>query len=87
MQFYNFIFLARSFAADKSYLVSRLAKVGKRAEANNTPLAFLIYPEGTVADGPGRAISKKYAEKAGMVRLFLRPEYVLMLTSALRRQT
>ena len=70
MQMFRFIFLARSFAADKGYLVRKLAKVGKRAEANDHPLAFLIYPEGTVCDGPGRAISKKYSEKTGMVRLF-----------------
>lgn len=68
MQMFRFIFLARSFAADKSYLVGNLAKVGRRAEENNNPLAFLIYPEGTVCDGPGRAISKKYAEKMAIVR-------------------
>ena len=72
MQFFRFIFLARSFASDKTYLVSKLSKVGKRAEAENNPLAFLIFPEGTVCDGDGRGISKKYAEKAGLVSISLR---------------
>lgn len=72
MQVYRFIFLARSWAHDKLVLVSHLAKLGRKAHLEDTPLAFLIYPEGTVISNDTRPISKKYADKLGIVReLFL----------------
>lgn len=69
MQFFNFIFLARSWAADRSYLASRLAWLGRRAEEKDTPLTFILYPEGTLVASDTRPISKKYADKLGIVSL------------------
>lgn len=67
MQIFRFIFLARSWASDRVYFVSQLAGTGKRAEQNNTPLAFVIFPEGTICDGDGMLHSQKYADKIGIV--------------------
>ncbi|EJC98701.1 acyltransferase-domain-containing protein [Fomitiporia mediterranea MF3/22] len=66
MQIFRFIFLARSWASDKHYLVSRLAKLGRKAQLEDTPLAIIIYPEGTVPSKNTRPISKKYADKMGI---------------------
>ena len=71
MQVFRFIFLARSWASDKHYLVSRLAKVGRKAQEENTPLAFIIYPEGTLVSKDTRPISKKFADKIGVVSHFV----------------
>ena len=67
MQFYRFIFLARNWATDKHYLVSKLARVGHKAQEEHMPLAFIIYPEGTLVSEDTRPISKKYADKMGIV--------------------
>lgn len=69
MQVFRFIFLARSWASDKVYLVRRLAKLGRKAQLEDTPLAFMIYPEGTLVATDTRPISKKYADKLGIVSL------------------
>ncbi|KAF9650669.1 acyltransferase-domain-containing protein [Thelephora ganbajun] len=66
MQFYNFIFLARSWASDRRYLVNRLAWLGKRAQEQDIPLTFILYPEGTLVSPNTRPISKKYADKMGI---------------------
>ncbi|KAL5536028.1 hypothetical protein ACEPAF_4122 [Sanghuangporus sanghuang] len=66
MQVFRFIFLARSWAHDKHVLVSHLAKLGRKAHLEDTPLAFLIYPEGTVISNETRPISKKYADRLGI---------------------
>ncbi|THH10539.1 hypothetical protein EW145_g1245 [Phellinidium pouzarii] len=66
MQIFSFIFLARSWVSDKHYLVSKLAKLGRKAQQGDTPLAFIIYPEGTLVSKDTRPISKKYAEKMGI---------------------
>lgn len=63
MQFFNFIFLARSWASDKLQLASALAALVKE----DGPLAFIIYPEGTLVSNMTRPISKKFAEKMGIV--------------------
>ena len=67
MQFYNFIFLARSWASDRLYLANRLAWLGKRAQEQDIPLTFILYPEGTLVSPNTRPISKKYADKMGIV--------------------
>lgn len=67
MQFFNFIFLARSWASDRHYLVKELASIGRQAEQNDTPLAFILYPEGTLVSKDTRPLSKKYADKMGIV--------------------
>lgn len=67
MQFFNFIFLARSWASDRHYLVKELAAIGRRAEQTDIPLTFILYPEGTLVSKDTRPISKKYADKIGIV--------------------
>ena len=67
MQFFNFIFLARSWASDRVYLVKQLALLGRRAQLHDTPLTFILYPEGTLVSPDTRPISKKYADKLGIV--------------------
>lgn len=66
MQFFNFIFLARSWAADRLYLSSQLSWLGQRAEEQDIPLAFILYPEGTLVSKNTRPISKKFADKMGI---------------------
>jgi len=67
MQAWNFIFLARSWAADRLYLVKQLTLLGRKAEQRNTPFTFLLYPEGTLVSKDTRPLSKKYADKIGIV--------------------
>jgi 1-acyl-sn-glycerol-3-phosphate acyltransferase len=67
MQFFNFIFLARSWASDRLYLEKQLALLGQRAQDNETPLTFILYPEGTLVSRDTRPISKKFADKLGIV--------------------
>jgi len=66
MQFFSFIFLARSWASDRLYLVKQLALLGRRAQERDTPLTFILYPEGTLVSRDTRPISKKYADKLGI---------------------
>jgi 1-acyl-sn-glycerol-3-phosphate acyltransferase len=70
MQFYNFIFLARSWASDRLYLANRLARLGQRAQEQEIPLTFILYPEGTLISPGTRPVSKKFAEKLGIVSVF-----------------
>ncbi|EGO00364.1 hypothetical protein SERLA73DRAFT_180941 [Serpula lacrymans var. lacrymans S7.3] len=65
MQFYNFIFLARSWASDRLHLSSQLSKLGKQAQQQDKPLTFILYPEGTLVSRDTRPISKRYADKLG----------------------
>ena len=67
MQFFNFIFLARSWASDRIYLVKQLALLGQRVQSHDTPLTFILYPEGTLVSPYTRPVSKKYADKLGIV--------------------
>ena len=67
MQFFNFIFLARSWASDRLYLEKQLALLGQRAQDNDTPLTLILYPEGTLVSRDTRPISKKFADKLGIV--------------------
>ncbi|KAI0639245.1 acyltransferase-domain-containing protein [Trametes polyzona] len=66
MQFYNFIFLARSWAADRLNLTKSLSWLARRAEKEDSPLTFILYPEGTLVSPDTRPISKKYADKLGI---------------------
>ncbi len=68
MQFYNFIFLARSWASDRVQLSAGLSWLARRAEKEDSPFTFILYPEGTLVSKDTRPISKKYADKLGIVR-------------------
>jgi 1-acyl-sn-glycerol-3-phosphate acyltransferase len=69
MQFFKFIFLARSWASDRKQLAVSLASLGREAESENTPLCFIVYPEGTLVSKDTRPKSKKFADKMGIVSL------------------
>ncbi|KAM5538195.1 hypothetical protein V8D89_008082 [Ganoderma adspersum] len=66
MQFYNFIFLARSWASDRLQLSAGLSWLARRAEKEDSPFTFILYPEGTLVSKDTRPISKKYADKLGI---------------------
>jgi len=66
MQFFDFIFLARSWASDRLNLSSQLSRLGRRAEKQEIPLSFLLYPEGTLVSVDTRPVSKKFADKLGI---------------------
>ncbi|TFK30631.1 hypothetical protein FA15DRAFT_662643 [Coprinopsis marcescibilis] len=66
MQFFDFIFLARSWASDRLQLALSLSSLGKAAEREHRPFVFLLYPEGTLVSKDTRPISKKFAEKIGV---------------------
>ncbi|KAF9270418.1 acyltransferase-domain-containing protein [Marasmius fiardii PR-910] len=66
MQFYDFIFLARSWASDRVELARHLSVLGKSAEREDHPLAFILYPEGTLVSKDTRPISRKFADKMGI---------------------
>lgn len=68
MRFYNFIFLKRSWASDRLHLAASLSWLGQRAEREDSPLTFILYPEGTLVSKDTRPLSKKYADKIGIVR-------------------
>ena len=70
MQFFNFIFLARSWASDRLELARSLSWLARRAEKEYSPLTFILYPEGTLVSKDTRPISKKYADKMGIVRAY-----------------
>jgi Acyltransferase len=71
MQFFDFIFLARSWASDRVQLASQLAFLGRQAEQGNKPLSLILYPEGTLISENTKPISKKFADKMGIVCLHL----------------
>ncbi|KIJ68231.1 hypothetical protein HYDPIDRAFT_24530 [Hydnomerulius pinastri MD-312] len=66
MQMYRFIFLARSWASDKLELAKQLSKLGTKAEEEDTPFTFMLFPEGTLVSKDTRPLSRKYAEKTGV---------------------
>jgi len=66
MQFFHFIFLARSWASDRLVLSEKLSRLAARAQLRATPLALMIFPEGTLVSKDTRPVSKKYAEKTGI---------------------
>lgn len=98
MQFYRFIFLARSWAADKTYLGQHLSFMTARSRqtspsgpSSSLPkLLLLIFPEGTLISENTQPISRKYAEKNGLEDrtnvLLPRSTGLLFCLRALRRE-
>ncbi|KZP32349.1 hypothetical protein FIBSPDRAFT_722715 [Athelia psychrophila] len=70
MQFFSFIFLARSWASDRAQLASALAA----AAGPPAPLALLLYPEGTLVSPHTRPVSARYAAQHGLAH----PAHVLL---------
>ncbi|KIM67125.1 hypothetical protein SCLCIDRAFT_14246 [Scleroderma citrinum Foug A] len=66
MQMFRFIFLARSWASDQAQLDKKLPKLGQKAEQEDDPFAFVLFPEGTLVSRETRPISRRYAEKIGV---------------------
>jgi 1-acyl-sn-glycerol-3-phosphate acyltransferase len=73
MQFFRFIFLARSWESDRKRLSRELARLGQAARDQDLPLSFLFFPEGTVVSRDTRPRSKKFAEREGIVSTFHSP--------------
>lgn len=69
MQFFDFIFLAQSWASDRVHLAAHLSAIGRSAEREDKPLTLVLYPEGTLVSQDTRPKSKKYADKMGIVRI------------------
>lgn len=67
MQFYRFLFLARSWSTDRDYLGRKLIKIAERAKNTDKKLALMVFPEGTLVSRDTRPLSKKYADKIGIV--------------------
>lgn len=67
MQIFKFIFLARSWASDRIELASHLSALGQQAEREDKPLTLFLYPEGTLVSKDTRPVSKRYADKLGIV--------------------
>lgn len=67
MQFFRFIFLARSWAKDRAPLGEQIADAAERTKGANSKLSLVIFPEGTLIGPEARPLSKKYADKCGIV--------------------
>ena len=72
MQFFDFLFVARRWEADQSYLSQRLSKLFNRKQ-----LWVLLFPEGTVVTPNTRSHMLRYAHKTGLVVGDL-PKHVLL---------
>lgn len=66
MQWFDFIFLARSWAKDQRTLAHHLSKLANVSKKVASPLALFIFPEGTLVSPLTRPQSKKYANKVGL---------------------
>ncbi|ODN98540.1 acyltransferase [Cryptococcus wingfieldii CBS 7118] len=82
MQLFKFIFLQRSWAADRSNLTLALRQLGKEAQSTDdasesasllrsesgkrSPLWLMMFPEGTIINDDERPKSKKHAEREGI---------------------
>ena len=80
-RFFNFIFLRRSWAADRDNLTLALRQLGEEAQSGQensetstllplrkrSPLWLLIFPEGTIISDEERVKSIKYAKREGVV--------------------
>jgi len=73
MQFFRFIFLARSWVKDRAPLGEHIVDAAERAKAANSKLSLIIFPEGTLVTKETRPVSRKYAEKCGIVSAFWTP--------------
>jgi len=76
MQCFHFIFLARHWASDKLQLSDQLSRLAARAQVLSTPLALMIFPEGTLVSNDTRPVSKKFSEKIAVVR-FIPLKYLI----------
>ena len=59
MRFFEFIFLSRKWASDRSRIVSML----ERAKADCNPMWLLVFPEGTVITENTKSIANSFAKK------------------------
>ncbi|KAG9027781.1 hypothetical protein FRB95_007388 [Tulasnella sp. JGI-2019a] len=66
MQFFGFIFMARSWVADRLILKKELTRLGEQTQKRDSPLFLMIFPEGTLVSKDTRPLSKKYADKVGL---------------------
>ncbi|KIY65512.1 hypothetical protein CYLTODRAFT_424273 [Cylindrobasidium torrendii FP15055 ss-10] len=66
MQFFDFIFLSRSWASDRLKLSKSLSRLGVSAASKDIPFAYLLYPEGTLVSKDTRPLSRKFADKMGI---------------------
>ncbi len=73
MQIWDFIFLARDWTTDRVPLGKQLARLGEQTQQEGDPLALILYPEGTLVSKDTRPLSKKYADKMGIVRTVASP--------------
>ncbi|CAG8472403.1 2824_t:CDS:2 [Gigaspora rosea] len=76
MQFFDFIFLKRSWASDQGTLNKKLEEISNSED----PMWLLIFPEGTLASKETRGWSQKYAAKIGVVPLKKSVHYIYDLT-------
>lgn len=65
LHFAEFIFLTRSWAADKDKFLTRLAALCDFARSGN-PLCLVLYPEGTRLTKEKHEYSRQYAESRGL---------------------
>lgn len=77
MQFFRFIFLARSWSEDRVQLGKSLEREARRAQESDSPFSLMIFPEGTLVSPNTRPLSKKFADKMGVVSII----YFLLLLS------
>ncbi|CAO1619745.1 unnamed protein product [Parajaminaea phylloscopi] len=66
MQWFDFIFLARSWAKDQRTLAHHLSKIAVTSKRVARPLSLFIFPEGTLVSPLTRPQSKAYADKVGL---------------------
>lgn len=66
MQFFRFIFLARSWSADRLHLGRSLEREALRAQKSDNSFSLMIFPEGTLVSPNTRPLSKKFADKIGI---------------------
>ncbi|TIA89779.1 hypothetical protein E3P99_01925 [Wallemia hederae] len=59
MQFFNFIFLRRSWSTDNKVLTNQLQSI------SNDPFTLLLFPEGTTLSNESRPKSVKFTQKIG----------------------
>ncbi|QRV83363.1 acyltransferase [Ceratobasidium sp. AG-Ba] len=66
MQFFRFIFLARSWAHDKIPLTAHLTRLARTATTTQNPFLLLLFPEGTLVSPQTRPLSAAFAAKTGI---------------------
>lgn len=76
-QFFRFIFLKRSWAADRLNLTHSLKRLVRATfeQGKRHPLWLVIFPEGTITSDNERAKSLRYAQREGIVSSGLNRTY------------